>query len=67
MGGAIAFALEALSALPALIGDASQAISVIHNATAAIKAMEASGTGPTDAQWAELNAEIATALATIAP
>ena len=60
---AIAFAIQALTQLPALIQAGADAVRAIEETIAALKSMQAEGRGPTQAEWDALDARIAADLA----
>ena len=57
--GALAFALAALQAIPAIIAAGADVVGFITQATTAVTAMQAASRDPTAAEWAALNAQIA--------
>lgn len=57
--GALAFALAALQAVPALIAAGNNIETFINNTATAVKTMQAENRDPTQAEWDALNAEIA--------
>jgi hypothetical protein len=60
MGTALALAVQVLEILPTLITASSEALGFIESTTATLKAMQADNRDPTDAEWAALDAQIAT-------
>ena len=60
MEAALALAIQALEVLPTLISASGEALGFINNTTSALRAMQAQNRDPTDTEWAELNAQIAT-------
>jgi hypothetical protein len=60
MGTALALAIQALEVLPTLITASADALGFIDSTSSALKAMQAENRDPTDAEWAALNAQIAT-------
>lgn len=57
--GAIAFALEILTQVPALIAAGVQVKGLIDSGTASLQAMQNEKRDPTPAEWSALNAQIA--------
>lgn len=55
MGGALAIAIQVLSALPELISASEQVISMIKDTNIALKKMQAENREPTAAEWAAVN------------
>lgn len=62
----LALAIAILEALPTLIGAGSEALTLIENGVASLKAMQAEGRDPTDAEWQAVNDLIAQLQAKIA-
>jgi hypothetical protein len=60
MGTALALAIQVLEVLPTLITAGADALGFIDSTTSALKAMQAEDRDPSDAEWADLNAQIAT-------
>ena len=60
METALALAIQALEVLPTLISASAEALGFINSTTTALRTMQAQNRDPTDAEWAELNAQIAT-------
>jgi hypothetical protein len=60
MESALALAIQALEVLPSLFSASAEALGFISSTTAALRAMQSESRDPTDAEWAELNAQIAT-------
>lgn len=58
MGAALPFAIQLLSALPALIKAGMDVTALIQDSTAKIRVMEAEKRDPTPQEWSELNAKI---------
>lgn len=58
MGSIIAYALQALEAIPTLIAAGQSVIGLIQHSTAALKLMQTENRDPTDQEWADLNATI---------
>lgn len=52
---AIAYAIQLLSQLPALIMAGQEVVDLIKKGTASLEDMQATGRDPTDAEWKELN------------
>lgn len=63
MAPALAFALQALTMLPSLMQAGMEVMTLIQNTTTALRAMQAEGRDPTDAEWAALHAASEAALA----
>lgn len=57
--GALAFALAALQAVPAIVAAGNSLETYINNTSTAVQAMQAENRDPTQAEWDALNAEIA--------
>lgn len=55
---ALAYAIQLLSALPSLIKAGMDVTTLIQGSTAKIQAMNTENRAPTDAEWAELDAQI---------
>lgn len=62
----LAFAIALLEALPQLISTGMEVTTLIENGLASLKAMQAEGRDPTDAEWTALNALVADLQARIA-
>lgn len=60
---AIAFAIQALTQLPALIQAGADAVAAIEQTIAALQSMQAENREPTNAEWDALDARITTDLA----
>ena len=60
---AIAFAIQALTQLPALIQAGADAVAAIEATIAALQAMQTENRDPTPAEWDALDARITTDLA----
>jgi hypothetical protein len=58
MGTALAFALQALTALPQIIAAGQDAIAFINSTRAALATMKDENRDPTPAEWDALNAQI---------
>ena len=56
--GALPYVIQLLSALPSLIKAGMDVTALIQGSTAKIQAMNTENRAPTDAEWAELNAQI---------
>lgn len=54
----IAYAVQLLSSLPALIQAGRDVVGVVQNGTAKLQTMQAEGRDPTQAEWDELDADI---------
>jgi len=63
MPTALAFAIQALVQLPALIQAGADAARAIQETVTALQAMQAEGRGPTQAEWDSLNARVEADLA----
>lgn len=63
MPAAIAFAVQALSALPSLIQAGAQVMQLIESTKAALQTMQAEQRDPTQAEWEALEAQITATLA----
>lgn len=63
MGGAVAIAIQVLSALPELISATEEIINMIKNTNIALKKMQAENREPTAAEWAAVNDVIDTQMA----
>ena len=59
MGAALAYAIQLLTEVPALISAGVQVGGLITSGTASLKAMQAANRAPTDQEWADLNKTIA--------
>lgn len=58
MGSIIAYALQALEAMPTLISAGQSVIGLVEHSSAAIKTMQAESRDPTQQEWDDLNATI---------
>lgn len=56
--GALAFALAALQAVPAIIAAGADVVGFITQTTTAVTAMQTASRDPTPAEWDALNAQI---------
>ncbi len=56
--GALPYAVQLLSSLPALIKAGQDVTTLISDSTANLRAMQAENREPTAMEWAELNAKI---------
>ena len=63
MPTALAFAIQALVQLPALIQAGADAARAIQETVATLQAMQAEGRGPTQAEWDALNTRVEADLA----
>ena len=63
MPTALAFAIQALTQLPALIQAGADIARAVQETIAALQALQAEGRDPTQAEWDALNARIAGDLA----
>jgi len=57
--GALAFALAALQAVPAIIAAGADVVGFITQTATAVTAMQVANRDPTQAEWDALNAQIA--------
>lgn len=55
---AIGFAIQAMQALPQLVAAGMDIAGVVNDTSAKLTRMQDEKRGPTDAEWAELNASI---------
>ena len=55
MGGAVAIAIQILSALPELITASEEVIALIRDTNNSLKQMQKEGREPTAAEWARVN------------
>lgn len=58
MGSIIAYALQALEAIPTLISTGQSVVSLVEHSTSVIKTAQAENRDPTDQEWSDLNALI---------
>lgn len=57
--GAIAFALQALEAIPTLLAAGQSVVGLVQHSSAALKLMQTENREPSSQEWADLNATIA--------
>jgi len=65
MPAAIAFAIQALTALPSLIQAGVQVMQLIENTKIALQTMQSEQRDPTQAEWDSLEAQITATLASL--
>ena len=56
--GALAYAIQLLGEVPALISAGQDVVTLVNSGNAALKAMQAEKRDPTDAEWAALDTQI---------